>query len=171
MCGLLLLRWRVMDTDPPGHPRVSPTVKRWLNWVLTGVWLVGGALIPEALHISLWAKIALIAVLLGVVLGVELVFYRWNEGRWPAVAAAGNRDESNAGTRRRCGLTLASASAHSAGFCALGAAGRCSPHGVGPGTAGAEVAALLGSVSAAIVRMIAAGRWPCSRFVGWPGPT
>ena len=87
-----------MDSDPPGHPRVSPTVKRWLNWVLTGVWLVGGALILEALHISLWAKIALIAVLLGVVLGVELVFYRWNEGRWPAVATAGNRDESNAGT-------------------------------------------------------------------------
>ena len=56
------------------------------NWVLTGVWLVGGA-VMEFLHISLWAEIALVAVLLGVVLVVELVFFRWNEGRWPAVTA------------------------------------------------------------------------------------
>ncbi len=89
-----------MGTDPPRHPRVSPRVKRWLNWVLTGIWLVGGAVVLEFLHISLWAEIALVAVLLGVVLLVELVFFRWNEGRWPAVETAGNRDESNAGPRR-----------------------------------------------------------------------
>ena len=88
-----------MGTDPPRHPRVSPTVKRWVSWVLTGVWLVGGAVVLEFLHISLWAEIALVAVLLGVVLVVELVFFRWNEGRWPAVETAGNRDESNAGPR------------------------------------------------------------------------
>ncbi len=95
-CGSLL-RLRVMGTGPPRHPRVSPTVKRWANWVLTGVWLVGGAVVLEFLHISLWAEIALVAVLLGVVLVVELVFFRWNEGRWPAVETAGNPDESNAG--------------------------------------------------------------------------
>ena len=116
-----------MGTDPPRHPRVSPTVKRWVNWVLTGVWLVGGAVVLEFLHISLWAEIALVAVLLGVVLVVELVFFRWNEGRWPAVETAGNRDESNAGPRRNCGLTLASASALAAGFCAPGAGRRIAP--------------------------------------------
>jgi hypothetical protein len=76
---------------------VSPTVKRRLSWVLTGVWLVGGAVILEALHISLWARIALIAVLLVVVVAVEVVFYRWNEGRWPAATTAGDRDASSAG--------------------------------------------------------------------------
>jgi hypothetical protein len=58
----------------------------------------GGALILEALHISLWARIALIVVFLGVVVVVELLFYRWNNGRWPAVEEAGNRDEANART-------------------------------------------------------------------------
>ena len=92
-----LLPLGVMGTGPPRHPRVSPTVKRWANWVLTGVWLVGGAVVLKFLQTSLWAEIALVAVLLGVVLVAELVFFRWNEGRWPAVETEGNRDDSNAG--------------------------------------------------------------------------
>ncbi|HTG48569.1 MAG TPA: hypothetical protein VK646_13030 [Actinomycetota bacterium] len=71
-----------MEADRTRHPRVSPTVKQWVGWVLTAVWIAGVAFMMEILHTPLWGPIALLAAV-GV---VELGFYRWNEGRWPGVA-------------------------------------------------------------------------------------
>jgi hypothetical protein len=65
-------------TDRPTHPRVSPKAARWFSWILTGVWLVGSALMVEVLHWAWWWWV----VWLGVVVAVELVFVRWNQGAW-----------------------------------------------------------------------------------------
>jgi hypothetical protein len=61
--------------------------------VLTGIWLVGLVVLMDVLHTGWWAPIALLAV----VVVAELVFLRWNEGRWPVGTSAGNRDEPSAG--------------------------------------------------------------------------
>jgi len=79
--------------DTGRHPRVSPTAKRWVGVVLTGIWIVGLTILMEILHTGWWAPIALLVV----VLVAELAFVRWNEGRWPVGTTAGDRDEPNTG--------------------------------------------------------------------------
>lgn len=82
-----------MGSNPRRTPRVSPTVKRSVSWVLTGIWLVGVALALEVLHTSLWVPLALLLVV-GV---AELAFLRWNEGSWSGLKATGSSDDPPGG--------------------------------------------------------------------------
>jgi hypothetical protein len=69
--------------------------------MLTGVWLVGVAMILEYWDTSLWLRVLVAVLLLGAVGLVELVFVRWNTGRWPLQASRDDRNESNPKPARR----------------------------------------------------------------------
>ncbi|HCB03027.1 MAG TPA: hypothetical protein PLZ93_02025 [Nocardioides sp.] len=65
---------------------MSKNLKRGFEGVLTVIWLGGTAFLVEEMD-SGWRWLAVVA-LLAVVVAIEVVFIRWNEGHWPGVTTS-----------------------------------------------------------------------------------